>query len=71
MQKLLDLGIATRFGVMASHLEPVYKKMQGRLSLPVTEQVSKETIILPLYPQMTIKEQDFVISQLLQLTEGY
>lgn len=66
MQKLLDKGIATRFGVMASHLEPVYKKMLGKVSLPITEAVTKETIILPIYYQMTNFEQDFVIETILK-----
>lgn len=70
MQKLLNLGIATRFGVMASHLEPVYVKMLGKISLPTTEQVNKETIILPLYPQMSLKEQDYVIERISKLTNG-
>lgn len=70
MQKLLNLGIATRFGVMASHLEPVYFKMLGKISLPTTEQVNKETIILPLYPQMSLKEQDYVIERISKLTNG-
>jgi perosamine synthetase len=65
MQKLLDAGIATRAGVMASHLEKPYRAMYPRLHLPVTERVSRETVILPLYPQMTLKEQDFVIKSLL------
>lgn len=68
MQKLLDLGISTRNGVMAAHLEPVYLKMMGKISLKETESATKETIILPLYFQMTRDEQDFVINNVLELT---
>jgi perosamine synthetase len=64
MQKLLDAGVASRAGVMASHLAPPYKKMYPDLHLPITEKAAKECIILPLYPQMTEKEQDYVIDQL-------
>lgn len=64
MQKLLDEGIATRIGVMAAHLEPVYRKMLGKISLPETEAATRETITLPLYPQMTNKEQDYVIQHI-------
>ena len=64
MQKLLDEGIATRPGVMASHLEPPYRKLYPKLSLPVTEIAAAQTIILPLFPQMTEKEQEYVIDQL-------
>ena len=65
MQKLLDEGIATRAGVMASHLEPPYRKMYPTLRLPVTEAVAAETIILPLFPQMSQQQQTFVIKTLL------
>ncbi len=66
MQKLLDLGVATRRGVMATHLEPAYKKFVGKISLPETKKALDETIILPLYHQMTIEEQDFVIDKILE-----
>ncbi len=68
MQKLLDVGIATRRGQMACHLEPAYKKIFGKISLPETEKATKETIALPLYPQMNFKEQDYVIDMVLKFT---
>jgi len=68
MQKLLDVGISTRIGVMASHLEKPYRLMYPKLSLPETESASKQTIALPLYYQMTNKEQNYVISNILKFT---
>lgn len=65
MQKLLDRGIATRRGVMASHLETPYRRMYPRLKLPETEKAAAETLILPLFPQMTEREQKCVIATLL------
>ena len=35
------------------HLQPAYEKLPGRESLPVTEQVAKEIISLPIYPELT------------------
>ena len=64
IQYLLDRGISTRRGIMAIHLEPAYKNTSGEIQLPETERAFRETIILPLYPQMTIEEQDFVIENL-------
>lgn len=64
MEKLLKKGIATRRGVMASHLEPLYKKLFGKVILPETEKAAKETILLPLYPTITEKEQDYAIQSL-------
>ncbi len=70
MQKLLDVGIATRIGVMAAHLEKPYRMMYPKLVLPETEIAARETITIPLYFQMTEKEQDYVIEKILGFTEG-
>ncbi len=67
MQKLLDKGISTRRGIMAIHEEPPYEKMYPKLSLPETESASLETICLPIYHQMTEKEQDYVINNIKNL----
>lgn len=69
MQRLLDVGIASRRGVMASHLEAPYKKMFPKLKLPVTESATNETITIPLYIQMTKKEQDYVIDTILKFNK--
>lgn len=69
-QKLLSVGIATQIGIMAAHLVPPYRKMYPKLSLPQTDSAAKETITLPLYFQMTEKEQDFVIEKILEFTQG-
>lgn len=70
IQKLARDGIATRRGVMSSHLEPAYRKMFGKISLPESEAATREVIVLPLYPQMTIKEQDFVIEKIFYHLNG-
>jgi perosamine synthetase len=59
MSKLLERGIATRRGIMAIHLEESYS--QYRISLPVTEKVTGNTLLLPIYPSMTGEEQEYVI----------
>ena len=64
MTNLLRRGVASRRGVMASHLEPVYLKRQGPVSLPHTELASTTTVTIPLYPQMTDDEQSYVIDAL-------
>jgi len=69
MQKLLDCGISTRRGAMVSHLEPYYKNFLGTISLPKTEALAKSTIALPLYPQMTIHQQDYVINNLYKFVD--
>ena len=59
MRRLLKKGIATRRGIMAIHMEECYKKYY--VPLPGVEHVTKNTILLPLYPTMTVEEQAYVI----------
>lgn len=61
MMAMQDAGIATRRGVMAAHLEPFYVNTYGRESLPVTEDATRTTILLPIYAQMTEAEIETVI----------
>ncbi len=64
MTNLLRRGIATRRGVMASHLEKTYTSRYGRLSLPITEEATRTTMLIPLYAAMTDEEQTYVIGAL-------
>lgn len=59
MKKLLEKGIATRRGIMAIHLEKCYSEY--RVFLPETERITKNTVLLPIYPSMTGEEQNYVI----------
>lgn len=67
MQKLLDRGIATRRGIMAIHMEECYSGY--KVFLPETERITKNTVILPLYPAMTIEEQAYVIQYMRDLRQ--
>jgi dTDP-4-amino-4,6-dideoxygalactose transaminase len=51
MQELLDQGIATRRGIMAAHLEPACRDLPAP-PLPVTERLTRRTLILPLFHGM-------------------
>src|SRR5256712_9203983 len=64
MTELLHRGIATRRGVMASHLERTYTSRYGRVSLPVPEEATHATMLIPLYAAMTDEEQTYVIDAL-------
>lgn len=70
MQELLEKNISTRRGIMAIHLEPAYQKISGTVSLPETERAFLETMILPLYAEMTVEEQDRVIDGIKQALAG-
>jgi perosamine synthetase len=76
MQAMLDVGVATRRGIMCSHREPAYQEIatwscgkgpgacgcsSGSCTrLQQSEQAQDGTIILPLFPQMTEDDQDAV-----------
>jgi dTDP-4-amino-4,6-dideoxygalactose transaminase len=64
MQRLLDRGIATRRGIMLSHLEAPYAGDWGEGDLPRSEEASANSVLLPLYPQMSDGEQDRVLTAL-------
>jgi dTDP-4-amino-4,6-dideoxygalactose transaminase len=70
MQRLLDAGIATRRGVMLSHLEKPYEDWAVRTSLPQSEWASARSMLLPLFPHMTIEQQDEVIQSLFSCCES-
>jgi len=61
-QALLNAGIACRPAYMACHLQPVYNSES--VALPRTEEALDTVLILPLYPQMTDAEQDYVVDAL-------
>jgi perosamine synthetase len=71
MQWMLDQNIATRRGVMLSHLERAYAGYAFPNDLSRSEAASASSIILPLYPQMTLEQQDQVIGALLEKSSTY
>jgi perosamine synthetase len=48
---------------MAAHLEPAYADLP-RVELPVTERLTSDSLILPLFHQMTEDDQDRVVDVL-------
>ena len=68
MQSLLDLGISTRRGVMTSHREPAYRAGTS-VNLPVSEDASDRSIVLPLYVPMEKDDLDYVIQTVKRLLQ--
>ncbi|MFD5828140.1 DegT/DnrJ/EryC1/StrS family aminotransferase [Lentzea sp. NPDC060358] len=60
---LAERGVSARRGIMASHLEPAYYGHDSA-PLPVTEEFTARTLILPLFHEMTESEQDQVVTAL-------
>jgi perosamine synthetase len=70
MQKMLDAGISTRRGVMTSHRESAYAEECKGLSLPMSEEASDRSIVLPLYVPMSDEEVTYVIKHLRRILEA-
>ncbi|MGZ5600085.1 MAG: DegT/DnrJ/EryC1/StrS family aminotransferase [Methylobacter sp.] len=79
MQSMLDAGVATRRGVMCAHREAAYPvntwscadRTEGCadtagscLCLRHSQEAQDHTIILPLFPQMSFEQQDYVVTTL-------
>lgn len=62
MQFLLDNGISSRRGVLTAHRETAYKSSQP-VALPLSEDASDRSIIIPLFVPMNDQEIDYVVSK--------
>jgi len=63
MQTMLDENIATRRGVMCSHLEPAYGSAAWP-PLPKSEAAHRDCLLLPLYHEMTADHQRQIVDAL-------
>jgi dTDP-4-amino-4,6-dideoxygalactose transaminase len=61
---LAEADISARRGIMAAHRQAPYRELAAPGSLPVTEHLTDNTVILPLYHELTESEQDRVIAVL-------
>lgn len=52
MKRLSLVGISSRKGVMTSHRETAYKEIYRDLSLPISEEASDNSLMLPIYVPM-------------------
>ena len=62
-------GVSGRRGIMATHLEPAYSG-HPRAPLPVTERITAQTLILPLYHTLSEVEQERVVAVLTAAAKG-
>ena len=69
MQQLLDEGIASRRGIMAAHLEPACRDLPAA-ELPVTERLTRHSLILPLFHGMDMAQVEQVAEALARCVEG-
>jgi perosamine synthetase len=69
LEWLMADGISARRGIMAAHLEPAYADAAG-IELPVTERLTRRSLILPLFHAMTAEEQDQVVAVVREVAAG-
>ena len=69
MRRLLHDGIPTRRGVMAIHEEASYAG-QAVVQLPHTEAAAREVLMLPLFADLSVEQQDYVIERLAEHLGG-
>jgi len=61
MRKLLEKGISSRRGIMTAHQETAYNFMD--IQLPISEDLRDNSILIPLYNEMTIDEINYTIRE--------
>jgi dTDP-4-amino-4,6-dideoxygalactose transaminase len=66
MEYLAEHGIGTMIHYpVPPHLQPAYAELGvGAGTYPITERIHREVFSLPMWPQMTFSEQDYVIEVL-------
>ncbi|TQL42005.1 dTDP-4-amino-4,6-dideoxygalactose transaminase [Homoserinimonas aerilata] len=65
LEALAGAGVSARRGIMAAHRQPAYRGREtGGAALEATERLTDNTLILPLFHQMTEAEQRRVIEAL-------
>ena len=64
IERLREVGISCRRGLQVVHHQPCMADFR-HVNLPVTEQVSKLALQIPLFPTMTLAEQDLVVETML------
>jgi perosamine synthetase len=69
LQLLADRGIQARRGIMAAHLEPAYAE-EADLDLPATRTLAEESLILPVFHEMTEADLERVVAALAEVAHG-
>jgi len=70
MSILGENGISTRKGVMTAHRETAYKDNCNDVSLPVSEEASDNSLMIPLYAPMMKEDVNKVINEIKRAFKG-
>ena len=69
MAQLTEAGIGTQVHYLPLHMQPYYRDRYGEMSLPGAEAFYQQALSLPLFPDMTEKEVDYVVETLSTITK--
>lgn len=64
LRRLVDKGISCRRGIQSLHQEPHFLPLCQDLSLPASEAAAQSTIFLPIFPGLTLEQQQYIVEQI-------
>ncbi len=68
MARLKEAGIGTQVHYLPLHMQPYYRDRYGEMSLPGAEVFYQQALSLPLFPDMTEEEVEYVVATLGEIT---
>ncbi|ABR56013.1 Glutamine--scyllo-inositol transaminase [Methanococcus aeolicus Nankai-3] len=70
MNYLKEKNISTKIYFEPCHEYTVFKKFVNNINLPTTQQISSKILTLPIYPNMTKNELNYIIDTIKEFFEG-
>ena len=70
MARLKEAGIGSQVHYLPLHMQPYYRDRYGEISLPGAEAFYGQALSLPLFPDMTEEEVEYVVETLSKITGG-
>jgi dTDP-4-amino-4,6-dideoxygalactose transaminase len=67
LRQLVEVGVSCRRGIPPIHLEPLYRDRAGVGPLPITEEVARRSVFLPIFASLADADQGRVIDAVTRL----
>jgi perosamine synthetase len=67
LRQLVEGGVSCRRGIPPIHLEPLYRDRAGVAPLPITEEVARRSVFLPIFASLADADQARVIDAVVRL----
>jgi dTDP-4-amino-4,6-dideoxygalactose transaminase len=69
LRQLVEVGVSCRRGIPPIHLEPLYRDRAGVGPLPITEEVARRSVFLPIFASLADADQARVIDAVVRLLQ--